>query len=414
MQRVLTLTGNSREEIRRRVVAFRKSSSGRGGTSYDSIAQLGAARRALGDNLDEWRRELETSFPILAGDDPATSQYDGLYEEDLEDPDLPQDGPESQVLGLPSDLDWDGVNTDATLTQAALAELKLRTGHAYDLLASIRLALRKKGALLEEKEKHARGQKEHTRGQRKIKGVQDQAKFLADMYNRNLDRMRKIMPPALATDATAAIPPGLRVVDKTKDLTIPPTRQLHNTGDTKRQLPWIFQPAGVQSSAQDGGEEWEAECAKRASNLWRAGLTRGITGRRTDWFRAWAAKRRTDEEVNLLYADGRAVRRGFQFASGLWNAASEQADITAGAKAYAVQKSDMFRRMAEDVENSVASAQLEHSERFQESEDDDDDGLTNVFRLTQARQHPADDKLDYSLVSTMMTLAITSIINCFF
>ena len=70
--------------------------------------------------------------------------------------------------------------------------------------------------------------------------------------------------------------------------------------------------------------------------------------------------------------------------------------------------------MAEDVENSVASAQLEHSERFQESEDDDDDGLTNVFRLTQARQHPADDKLDYSLVSTMMTLAITSIINCFF
>lgn len=263
--------------MRRRVVALRKSSSGQGGTSYDSIAQLGAARRALGDSLDEWRRELDTSFPFLAGDDSAISQYDGLlYEEDLEDPELPQDGPELQVLGLPSDMDWEGSNPDPTLTRAALAELKLRIGHAYDLLASIRLALRKKGALLEEKEKHARGQKEHTRGQRKIKGVQEQAKFLADMYNGNLDRMKKIVPPALVVDRTAAIPPGLRLIDKTKDLTIPPTRQLHNTGDTKRQLPWIFQRVGVQSSAPDGGEEWEAECMKHASSSWRAELTRGM------------------------------------------------------------------------------------------------------------------------------------------
>ena len=208
-------------------------------------------------------------FPSLA-DDNGTFGYGGeLCEEDLEDTGLPQDGPETQVLGLPSDLDWEGGIAEADLPRAALVELRLRTGHAYDLLASIRLALRKKGALLEEKEKHARGQKEHTRGQRKIKGVQDQAKFLADQYNANLDRMKKIIPPALLLDPTAAIPTSLRAVDKAKDLAIPPTRQLHNTGDTKRQLPWIFQTVALLPSASDGGEEWEAECEKSGSIILR-------------------------------------------------------------------------------------------------------------------------------------------------
>ena len=82
---------------------------------------------------------------------------------------------------------------------------------------------------------------------------------------------------------------------------------------------------------------------------------------------------------------------------------SEQGDITPGAKAYAVQKSDMFRLMARDVENSVVSAHLQHTETIQ-SLGDEDDGLTNVHQLTQAEQRPADDKLDYSLVSTPAAL----------
>ena len=200
-------------------------------------------------------------MPSLASNDSVAVGYGGvLFEEDLEDPGLAQDRPETQVLGLPSDIEWDAETSDATLLRAALAEFKLRIGHTYDLLPSIRLALRKKGALLEEKEKHARGQKGHTRGQHRIKGVQDQAKFLADIYNRNLERMKKILGPTLNFDLATIIPPSLRLIGKSKDLTIPPTRQLHNTGDTKRQLPWIFQPAEMQSSAADNGEEWEAEC----------------------------------------------------------------------------------------------------------------------------------------------------------
>lgn len=147
-------------------------------------------------------------MPSLASNDSVAVGYGGvLFEEDLEDPGLAQDRPETQVLGLPSDIEWDAETSDATLLRAALAEFKLRIGHTYDLLPSIRLALRKKGALLEEKEKHARGQKGHTRGQHRIKGVQDQAKFLADIYNRNLERMKKILGPALNFDLATIIPP---------------------------------------------------------------------------------------------------------------------------------------------------------------------------------------------------------------
>ena len=252
-----------REELKRRVDTYRRSAQGQGGVSTENVAQLGAARRALGDSLDEWRRELQNALPVLASEEDAAASNGGLlWEEDLEDPELPHDGPETQTLGLPSDLEWESELSvlEGAHHCAALAELKLRTGHAYDLLASIRMSLRKKGVLLEEKEKHARGQKEHTRSQRKIKGVQDEAKLLADLYNQNLDQMKKLLLPSALVDSTAHIPTSLRPIDKSKDLTIPPTRQLHNTGDTKRQLPWIFQPIGPQSVSTEAGEEWEREC----------------------------------------------------------------------------------------------------------------------------------------------------------
>ena len=105
------------------MVTFQQSAAGKGGVSYENVAQLGAARRALGDSVDEWRRELDSSLPMLASEDNASMGHSGfLYEEDLEDPDLPQDGPETQVLGLPSDLEWEDGTGDPILIRAALAE----------------------------------------------------------------------------------------------------------------------------------------------------------------------------------------------------------------------------------------------------------------------------------------------------
>lgn len=122
-------------------------------------------------------------------------------------------------------------------------------------------------------------------------------------------------------------------------------------------------------------------------------------GRRVDWFRAWAAKERTDEEVNLLYADGRAARRGFLFAANLWDSASERHSyLTAGARAYAMQKCQMFRQMALEVEESVTAAHSWHVDMIDQIPPEDDDGLKKVYLCAQAHQIPQDDKLDYSLV----------------
>ena len=38
-----------------------------------------------------------------------------LFKEDLEDPELAKDGPETQALGLPSDMEWDADTSNATL-----------------------------------------------------------------------------------------------------------------------------------------------------------------------------------------------------------------------------------------------------------------------------------------------------------
>ena len=59
--------------------------------------------------------------------------------------------------------------------------------------------------------------------------------------------------------------------------------------------------------------------------------------------------------------------------------------------------------MALDVQNSVASAHRQHSGTFTDSEDEDVDGLMGIYQLTQAEQVPADNELDYGLVS-MLTL----------
>ena len=69
-----------------------------------------------------------------------------------------------------------------------------------------------------------------------------------------------------------------------------------------------------------------------------------------------------------------------------------------------MQKSEMFHRMALEVQTAVASAHFNHTELMQDLKDEDEDeGLTKVYQYAQAGQSPSDDKLDYSLVSGTST-----------
>ncbi|TBU21084.1 hypothetical protein BD311DRAFT_743816, partial [Dichomitus squalens] len=150
----------------------------------------------------------------------------------------------------------------------------------------------------------------------------------------------------------------------------------HNLGDHKAVGSWIFHvtPPG----GEDEQEEWEQEA------------------QRVQWFRSRANLARTNEEVNLVYAEARALRRGFLFASDEWlRRDSALPDYASpGATAYAREKSDMFKIMSEECRRLVQTAHDKHYAAMAQDETRQD-----AFEVTQKQIHLSDDRLNYSLVS---------------
>lgn len=111
----------------------------------------------------------------------------------------------------------------------------------------------------------------------------------------------------------------------------------------------------------------------------------------------WAAKTRTDEEVNLLYAEARATRRGFLFAGEvhLTHATALPEYASRGASAWAKEKGAMFKRMAEDCWNIVEEVHKGHTQLKWDGDEELGDVrdvyLTHLCTLTM-------EDLDHSLV----------------
>lgn len=159
--------------------------------------------------------------------------------------------------------------TSSDVQSYGYAELQLRIGHAYDLLSGTRTALRKKGALIQDKDRNARGTKDNLRSQQLISAVQQRAIFLSRAYNFNYDQLRRLASyveqsrtvedkgrgPSLGGEPSL-VPSNLRVIDVTKDLHVPSLRAPRNLGDSKRTVSWIYQVAGPDSEAQ---QDWEQE-----------------------------------------------------------------------------------------------------------------------------------------------------------
>lgn len=128
------------------------------------------------------------------------------------------------------------------------------------------------------------------------------------------------------------------------------------------------------------------------------------TARRVDWFRAWAAKTRTDEEVNILYAEARATRRGFAFAAEVHkkHSAALPEYASRGATAYALEKADMYQRMSDDSWRQAVKAHEDHRKTMEDIDDDDDDGAREVYLSTQKAF--GFEELDHSLARLCLLL----------
>lgn len=374
-------------ELDHRVKRFRLAEAGKG-TTTDKLPVLRAAREALQVKLQAWRSE--------GGRTDLTEEENSSIEEleeDLADVSVPQNGPEMASLGLPSD-DQDPRSANPLEMQC---ELELRIGHAYDLLADVRACVRKKAALIQDKDRNAHGTKDNLRSQKIIKDAHDRTRFLARAYNTNFEKVERLRTRiggdvSLPTPAT-----NLRAIDLEKDLHMPSLVKARNLGDSKRSLSWIFQVSGLQVSP-DHQDAWEKESELRVSLPLHSLIA--YLARRVDWFRALAAKERTDEEVNLLYAEGRASRRGFAFAASKYEEHSSALPMYAsrGATAYALEKAAMFRRLSTDCETLVAKAHSDYRKRMDEM-GEDSDCVRDVYLHAQKGLDLSDSRLDYSLVS---------------
>ncbi|OCH84025.1 DUF221-domain-containing protein [Obba rivulosa] len=82
---------------------------------------------------------------------------------------------------------------------------------------------------------------------------------------------------------------------------------------------------------------------------------------RVEWFCARAEKEHYDEEVNILHAEFHRTIKSFMKMSEVWEVAARKSDRSPGAKAYAKQKSFMFKRM-QDVATEYLDEALEDAD----------------------------------------------------
>ena len=250
-----------RWELDERVKHFRGVKEGNGRTSSDRVPTLVAARRSLHSRVEQWYREAPGVLSLVKTNEAVGVDDD--FEEDLDDVEIPQHGPEGALLGLPSALDVEGWESLEVQFYGEV-ELRLRIGHAYDLLSSVRTSLRKKGVLIQDKDRNAHGTKDNLRSQQRISCVQSRIMFLARSYNSNFDKMQHLAtsihnhcssPPLCEGDVTR-LPSALHRIDVLKDLHVPSLHAPRNLGDSKRIISWIYQVAGPDTQMQ---EDWEKE-----------------------------------------------------------------------------------------------------------------------------------------------------------
>ena len=342
-------------------------------------------------DLNAVLEEEETEDPERLDLEPTAEEED---DDDEDTAGLPLAGPEHQTLFLPGDLDTSTLKR-ARCERLASFEFKLRQAHAYDFITSLKEHLSEKAATIDSKIRHARGTKNNIVAQQEVSQANEVVVLLAKQYNDNLRRMKALCSLLQDTHYPAKVPSSLKVIDISKDLAPANLVAPRHLGDSQRTDTWIFGVAPPDADSARGQAEWETESECSVVSLCNQSSS-SPSAQRVRWVRTWANMARTNEEVNLLYADGRAAHRGFltaakirlDFASGRDEFSSK------GATAYGHQKAAMFTSMAEDLVARIAKATQAHRKAME-----DDDHRKIPYGLTQKLIVADESRLDYAIVS---------------
>ena len=129
-------------------------------------------------------------------------------------------------------------------------ERRIRLGHAYDLLSTLKLSLNHQGAFLVDKQKHARGQKDNTRAQKQVNDAVARTRRVAELYNYNCGRLQ-----ALSGGDVVDLPSS---IDYSKDLKCNNYRTPRQQGDSHDTPSWIWSAVPPWTSGTDA-EMWQLE-----------------------------------------------------------------------------------------------------------------------------------------------------------
>ncbi|KAK7022854.1 hypothetical protein VNI00_016900 [Paramarasmius palmivorus] len=299
----------------------------------------------------------------------------GLYQylEETNQSHTPEDSmPELTKLWLPSDLPPDKVNKVA-LPELRAAEAKLQLARCYDALDGLRHTLRVKSRMMLFKNKNVRGQRDSGKSREVINRVVARAKTFVAKYRRarlayhalagpgdwektirvlhNSD-VRSMRDPALvkvgkgrqgtneeeecAEAEVEPIAPSSPAQEGELDLIHPDRtewehRTVHGTGDTRKEISWIW-TVQWRIQLEDGADENDNECL------------------RAEWCKSLARVKRASEEVELVKEEMNRTAMFLDWRAREWEAtidkvSSVQGSLKEGMVAYAKKQAWIQREL---------------------------------------------------------------------
>ncbi|KAH9924500.1 uncharacterized protein B0H18DRAFT_877822 [Fomitopsis serialis] len=273
------------------------------------------------------------NFPDVDGDDGDDDDHDD------DDDDGGSGRPEDEPLALPSDFSAAERNTLGLEAQAVF-ERRVRHGRAYDLLAAVKESINHQGAFLEDKQKHARGQKDNTRSQKQVSNATARTRMLAGLYNYNRDRLIALSD-GIAEDV-------LQAINMETDLKSKNWRKPRQQGDSREERAWI----------------WTHGNSKASGSSIPIASTNNSLVDRVQWFRARAEVKRVNEEINKLHAEFKRTILGFKNMSRAWEQVSAKAGLSDGARAYALRKVNMFNKLSVQCADVFGTTRKDAAEKW--------------------------------------------------
>ncbi|KAJ7052855.1 hypothetical protein C8F01DRAFT_1236176 [Mycena amicta] len=245
------------------------------------------------------------------------------------------DQPETASILLPSQFDANQ-RTSLGLHGLAAVEYSLRQHQGLDALRRLRQEIRTYNWTVHEKKAHVHGIGATTRAQAYLKSLLDHITEAGDTYRCAFTALRALGLP----DSDKNFRPLLTKEQRGKGgLAMKP-------GMSRERDPWFWHVA--RPSGQDAAQEtaWELEMD------------------RVQWFRARAARERSDEEVEILEAEFSRTIKSFAKQTEKWTAMATQPALMPenrdklGWRAYAHRQAAIYERLRRASETAQAQAPL--------------------------------------------------------